>query len=444
MPVTRIICRLFFLIISVILTSGCSLGFLGEKEQKTRIAGDRVSISSLDKELQIDDSLKDTRVSTPYPKVNKRWLQPGGNSSHSMQHLSFGDAPEIIWQVDIGAGSSGNTVLMASPVVYDSHIFTLDVSGKVRASDIKDGSLIWEFSANQQEKDSVFGGAISAGNGNVFISLGSGHLICLDVNNGREIWRTSSGSPLRSPASYSDDRLFVITIDNRTIAFSAQNGQRLWLHNGISEKAALLGAASPAIKNNTVILAYSSGELYAMKAETGSVFWGDNLGKTRRTAAVTNIADIRGSPVIDGGVVLAASHSGRLTALNFQTGRRLWERSIGSTSMPWVAGDFVYLISTNGEVICLTRSDGRIKWLTQMQKFKSPKDKEDTISYVGPVLAGDRLLLASSLGKIYSISPYTGKVLGETKLGGGFYIAPVVANKMLFLLDDKGVLTAFR
>ena len=53
--------------------------------------------------------------------------------------------------------------------------------------------------------------------------------------------------------------------------------------------------------------------------------------------------------------------------------------------------------------------------------------------YKRQVLAGDRLIIASSIGKIYSVSPYTGEILGETQLDNGVFIEPIVADKTLLL-----------
>lgn len=408
------------------------------------ISGKRIAVSLFNPELKVDDELSEIPVSLPFPKTNKKWLQPGGNSSHLMEHLDLDDAPEIVWQTSIGTGSSESVVLSAAPVIYDGKIVTLDTSGRLRAFRSIDGRLIWEVLVNSSERDSVFGGGLSAGENKLFIALGSGEIICLDLKFGKELWRIFSGHALRSAPTYSDGRLFVVSIDNKAMAFSASSGKKLWSHSGMPEIAALLGAASPAVKNSVVILAYSSGELYAVKAETGRIFWGDTLSSRRRSRGVAGIAHIRGSPVIDKEFVLATSHSGRLKVINFKNGQRRWERPIGGKTMPWVAGNFVYVVSSSGQIICLRKQDGGIKWLSSLPEVFGSKDDKTAIYYTEPVLAGDRLIIASSRGNIYSISPYTGKILGETKIGAGFYIGPLVVNKTLFLLDDDGILTAFR
>ena len=72
------------------------------------------------------------------------------------------------------------------------------------------------------------------------------------------------------------------------------------------------------------------------------------------------------------------------------------------------------------------------------------KTEKIVVEYSEPVLAGDRLIIASSIGKIYSVSPYTGRILGETQVDGNIFIEPIVADKTLLLLDKQGNLTAFR
>ena len=117
--------------------------------------------------------------------------------------------------------------------------------------------------------------------------------------------------------------------------------------------------------------------------------------------------------------------------------------------MPWVAGDYLYIVSTGWQVICLTKQDGRVKWITNLPQFSFkdslPLKKEKlVVEYSEPVLAGDRLIIGSSIGKIYSVSPYTGQILGETQVNGSIFIEPIVVDKTLLLLDKQGNLTAFR
>ena len=422
---------------------------MGEKQKKVRVEGERKAIIAKPIKLAPDDSLNEINIQLPAPKLNANWPQRGGIATHALKHVQLGDAPQRVWQSKIGEGGSANIALTAAPIVFNGLVMTLDTTGKVRAFALKTGDLRWETILKLNENAGIFGGGLGSGQNKIYISLGSGELIALNIQNGDELWRVSTGRALRSAPSYADGRIFVTTLDNMTFAFSASTGISLWSHNGMIANAALLGAASPAIENNKVILAYSSGELYALQTNNGRIFWGDNLSVMRGSSGVARISHVRGNPVIDENMVFATSHSGRLIALELKTGRRLWELPIASRVMPWVAGNYLYIVSTGRQLICLTKRDGRVKWITKLPEFsfKDPlplKKEKIVIEYSEPVLAGDRLIIASSIGKIYSVSPYTGRILGETQLDGNIFIEPIVADKTLLLLDKQGNLTAFR
>lgn len=441
--------KLFICCVAPILLSSCGFGFLGEKQKKVRVEGERKPIIAKQIKLAPDDSLNEISIQLPAPKVNANWPQRGGIATHALKHVQLGDAPERVWQSKIGEGGSENIALTAAPIVFNGMVMTLDTAGKVRAFALKTGESRWETNLKPDENAGVFGGGMGSGQNKIFISLGSGELIALNIQNGEELWRVSTRRALRSAPSYADGRIFVTTLDNMTLAFSASTGLSLWSHNGMIANAALLGAASPAIKNNKAILAYSSGELYALQTNNGRIFWGDNLSVKRAGSGVARISHVRGNPVIDENMVFATSHSGSFLALELKTGRRLWQLPIASRVMPWVAGNYLYIVTTGRQVICLTKRDGRVKWITNLPEFSLKdslplKREKIVVEYSEPVLAGDRLIIASSIGKIYSVSPYTGQILGETQVEGNIFIEPVVADKTLLLLDKQGNLTAFR
>ncbi|RZA28249.1 MAG: pyrrolo-quinoline quinone, partial [Proteobacteria bacterium] len=72
------------------------------------------------------------------------------------------------------------------------------------------------------------------------------------------------------------------------------------------------------------------------------------------------------------------------------------------------------------------------------------KKRKNEVFWVGPVLAGNRLWVANSQGVLAYADPTDGKLTEYTELNGAVSLAPVVANKTLYVLDDSGRITAFR
>jgi outer membrane protein assembly factor BamB len=205
-----------------------------------------------------------------------------------------------------------------------------------------------------------------------------------------------------------------------------------------------MGGASPAVEGDAVIAAFTSGELYALRVENGRVIWQDNLAAVRRIDAISDLADIRGRPVIDRGVVFAVSHSGRMVAIDLRSGNRLWEQDIGSQESPWIAGDFIFVVTSDAELICLSREDGRIRWVRPLPRFKNETDRKNPIVWAGPVVAGDRVIVVGSNREAFAVSPYSGEFLGIIQLAAPAYTAPVVAGGSLYVVTDDAELLALR
>ena len=96
------------------------------------------------------------------------------------------------------------------------------------------------------------------------------------------------------------------------------------------------------------------------------------------------------------------------------------------------------------KLLCVARSSGKIRWISKLQRYTNEEKKKGPISWQGPVLAGGRLIAVNSRGAMWSVSPADGTATALVDLESDVSLAPVVANNMLYVLDDKGRISAFR
>ncbi|EDP61804.1 3-ketoacyl-(acyl-carrier-protein) reductase [alpha proteobacterium BAL199] len=431
------------LLIAVTLTACGSGGFFGEEEGKP-LPGDRIPVLTGDDLIKADESIASLPVILPPPHQNPDWSQSGGNASKSMGHLAAAEVLREAWSVSVGSGGDDDAALLSQPIIAGGRIFVLDSEARLSALDPRDGRTLWNKDLRTGDDQSVFPGGIASDGEKVYAATGVGEAMALASEDGREIWKVRLSGPVRGSPTVINGQVYVVTLENRTIVLSAEDGRRLWEHQGINEVAALLGGAAPAVSGSTVLAPYSSGELYALLAQNGRVVWVENLSSARTMDAISRLADIRGNPVVDRDLAFAVSHAGRMAAVDVRTGARVWERPIGGVHMPWVAGDFVFVLSLNGDVVAMSRRDGRIRWVHRLPPFEDMEDREDPIQYSGPVLVGDRLLVGSSDGFVYAISPYTGELLGRIEIGSAIFVSPVVADGTVYILSDNGTLHAYR
>lgn len=429
---------------AALLLSGACDTWFGDPDDPP-LPGERLSVLTHARQLLPDPELADAEILLPPPEINPDWPQTGGTANHAMHHLEVGDALATVWSADIGSGSDDEERIAATPIVADGRIYVMDAETQVSAFDVGNGDQIWSAELTPDEEDEGhIGGGLAFENGTVYAATGFAEVIALDAATGNQVWRRRVDGPMRAAPTARGGRVFVITLDNKLYALNGRTGETLWTYSAIAETATLLGGASPAVDGGIIVAPFSSGELVAMRVESGREIWSESLSAIRRTDVVSTLSHIRGRPIIDRGRVYAVSHGGLMAAIDLRSGQRVWDREIGGPESPWIGGDYLFVLTNDSELLCLSRNSGRIFWIQSLPKYEDPEDRQDPIVWTGPILASDRLVVAGSHGYAYAISPYTGDLLGMQEMPDGVSVPPIVANGALYVLTDDASLVALR
>src|SRR5690606_9106158 len=431
------------LLAPMLLFAGCS--WLGGADSPP-LPGERIPILIGEANLEPDPQAAAEGVSLPRALRNSEWSQPGGDAAHSLQHLELGSSLRQAWSASVGEGSSDNRRLLAQPVAAEGRVYTMDARRRVSAFDLANGRRLWtrELGRDRSSREEYFGGGVSYGEAQVYVTTGFGRLYALSAQTGEVLWESDLGAPLRSGPTYHDGRVYASNTENVLTAVDAQDGELLWSYTGLAEIASLLGGASPAAAGSTVVGAFSSGEVVALLADNGQLLWEDSLAGVRRLEQTANIAQVRGHPVVNEGQVVAISNSNLMLAIDQRTGMPLWEAALGGTQTPWVAGNTIFVVTQDAQLVALSRGNGAIRWVSPLQRFRDEDSREGPIVWAGPVLAGGRLVLTNSLGQLLFVSPEDGSILHSQSLPGAVMIQPAVVDSTLLLVTDGGQLLALR
>ena len=436
--------KIAMLIVAALAASGC--GVFKKSGPKTPVLGQRVAVLMTENDATVDPATAALPMVLPEPVANSDWAQAGGSASKSMGHLALGPSLGQAFSVSIGYGSNVGGRLASSPVIGGGRIYTIDINATVRAFDAQTGGKAWEsqFGTEKGNSSSLYGGGVAYDNGRIYATNGLGFVAALDQRNGGVIWQVRPGGPLRGAPTVVGDALYVMSQDNQIYSLKTSDGTTNWSNAASLEIAGVFGTGSPAFAQGTVVAGFSSGELNAYRYENGRLVWQDTLSRTSIRTSVSSLSDIDADPVIDGGVVYAVGQGGRMVALEITTGQRLWELNIAGISTPWVAGDWIFVVTDDAKLLCVYRQNGHIRWINQLPQFEKAKSKKGEIDYSGPVLAGGRLIVTGSNGVLVNVDPVTGSFQSQTNVGAGISLSPIVANSTLYIYDDSGRLTAYR
>ena len=434
-------------VLGVLICSVAGCGLFGKGP--LIIDGERINVMREDSSLTPDYAPGEVKIKLPRPYENNRWSQNGGNAQHLMGHLQADAKLKELWDSGFGEGSSKRDILIAAPVIANRVVFTIDVDGVVSAFRLDNGKRIWKKRlkpANKKEKiSSLKGAGVAVFNKKVYATTGFGDVFCLDMFDGEKVWRTSLDMPIRIAPTVAANKVLVQTLDNQLAALDATNGEILWRGKTDAEATTIVGGASPAYNPDmdVIIAAFSNGELRAFKASTGTPLWTDLLISPKRTNSLSDITAIKANPVIDGNKVFAVGYNSVLAAIDLRTGSRLWEREMGSTNQPWIAGEYIFVLTNDFDLIALDKNNGKIVWNTPLPTGEDMEEKSGVYGN-GPVLASDRLIVATSNGYIFSVSPYTGKILGYISADEGISHSPVMANGTVIFTTADADIAAYK
>ncbi|MFN6951603.1 MAG: PQQ-binding-like beta-propeller repeat protein [Albidovulum sp.] len=386
-------------------------------------------------------------IALPPAQVNAEWTARAGNSAHHIAHVALPGTLAPFWVAPIGEGEGRRTRITSDPVVAGGRIFTLDANATVTATGTNGGTL-WQtdLTPASDRAGETSGGGLAFGEGRVFVTTGFGELVALDPTSGGVVWRQRFDAAVGGAPAVADGRVYVVARDASAWAVRASDGKVEWTLPGTPSAAGVMGAAAPAADARPVIFPFSSGQMLAVAKDSGIALWGTQVAGQRRGRAYAAYSDLTGDPVIAGGVVFAGTSAGRLAAVSADSGQTLWSAPDGALSPVAVAGDSVFLVNDEDQLVRLSKDSGEEIWRVDMPYFTKDKDRRrrTIVAHHGPVLAGGRLILASSDGLIRSFDPASGALIASVALPGGAASAPAVAGGVFYVVTRDGKLRAFR
>ena len=337
----------------------------------------------------------------------------------------------------VGDGNHFSRDEIPSPIVIDNTVIAIDAGGIITAHNANAiGTILWTNNlADTARISEVLGGGLAVADSVVFATAGFGEVRAIDLKTGKTLWSTHVGAPVRGAPAIAADakRVIVLTADNQTLAYDIATGEPRWEHRGIRESAGYFSTTAPVVSEGIVITAYSSGEVFALRAETGNVLWSDTIASALRTQASAVFNGIDSDPIVQDGVVVVTNSTGAMQASALLNGRPLWQQKIGSHSTPWSAGNAVFALSSTHDLVALLKRDGKVRWAKPLG-LKDKNKKDITPPLYGPILAGNAIVVISGDGKLRTFRPQDGAELGNYDIVDDVASAPVIAGGALYLM----------
>ena len=414
---------------------GCSFNEISSlfEEKEVKLPGKRENVFDFKDNIIVKANKK---ILIEKPLSIDSWNQQFQNSRNHLSHFKSKPVLKLKGKISLGNILFEKINLVVQPVNLGENIFYADKDFNIISRNYLTGKLNWKTNLEIEKKEKVlFLGGISLVDNSLVVTSGLGNIYLIDSNTGKKEWKKNFLVQFSRPALIFKNKVFAVSDDNQTFCLNLKNGEIIWNHIGNLEEVSIIGGSKPAAIDNTVVLSYSSGEIYALDENDGSLIWFDNVGSSNYFSR-SALNDIQSPLSIVNNKVYSPTFSDKLLVYDLNDGSKIWELKISSINQVAISGEALYIIDTLGKLLCLDSKTGKLLWSVQL---KTNYDGEE-IRWYGPLLTSNKLLVANSFGTILSLSPFTGKTLSKLNFDEGFILSPFQIKNEVFLITKKGTI----
>ena len=311
--------------------------------------------------------------------------------------------------------------------VVKDHVLLASSAGTVVSLDAHSGREDWRYNTAEGVSAGVGGdGRLAA------VVTGANQLVAIE--GGRELWKEKLSAQAFTAPLVSGGRVFVVTADRAVSAYDGKTGRRLWQQQRPGEPLIL--------RQPSVLLAYEdqlivgqSGRLVALNPNSGVVRWEAPVGSSRGTNDVERLVDLVGRVSRVGDVVCARAFQTSVGCVNAARGSLVWSKAANGSSGVTGDAERVIGVEADGTLIAWKRLDGERLWSTDRLQYRSLGQ---------PLLLGKSAVVGDSEGTLHLFSREDGSALNRVATDGSPIVGgPAMADGTLVVVTRNGGVFGF-
>ncbi len=335
-----------------------------------------------------------------------------------------------LWSAKAG-GADANLGVAQMPAIADGRVYAAAGEGGVRAFDLQTGAQAWQY-----KSESILTGGPAVGDGVVVVGGLEGEVVALDAATGAEKWTAKVTSEVIAAPTVGQGVVLVRSNDGRISAFDASNGQRRWFWNRDLPTLTLRGNDAPILGPGFVFVGNDDGTVSALSLTDGRLLWEQAVGEPDGRTELDRIADIDGSPVLDGATLYATSFKKQTMAIDGPSGRPLWSQEHGGGGRLGLAPDRVIVADPSGVVWALDKNGGSSVWQQAGLTRRGVS---------GAAVQGDYAVVGDAEGYLHWLRLDNGDFAARVRVARDpVRAAPVVVDGVLVVQTADGALSAYR
>ncbi len=335
---------------------------------------------------------------------------------------------DLLWSKPVGKGQDARYARL-EPIIDQGVIYTVDVKGRVVATDAENGKRLWKYSVNE-----AIGGGVGTVDDTLLLGTLQGQVIALSSKDGQELWRANLSSEVVSTPLGDDGVVIAQAIDGRLFALDSTDGSIKWSYDHPVPVLTLRAQAAPVVTDGVAYVAFDNGQLMAFDSETGKLRWSARVGQPKGKTEIERLVDVDTSPVVKGPFVYSAGYHGKVVAVNRGSGRLNWAQNVSTYHNLVVADGKVGVVDEDSHVSVYDAATGSTLWTS---------DQLHRRDLSAPAIFKNTIVTVDYQGALHALDLETGQFVARTAIASvQVKSQPIVYHETLYILGEDGQMQA--
>ncbi len=364
------------------------------------------TLAACSSKKKVDQPAELTNIASPTVRINRLWSASVDGGGKKLR-------------LGLGLSSSGD------------RLFAAGHDGDVAAFNLKNGKQLW-----RAKTDLPLAGGTGTNGSIVAVGSSDGVVVALAADNGAERWRANVNGEVLSAPAVAENEVIVRTVSGRLHALSIEDGKQLWEAEQPVPRLTLRGVSAPVVARDMALSGFDNGRVMAVSVADGQTVWEAAVSPSRGRTELDRLNDIDAAVKVVGEDVFVAGFQGRAGMLALDSGQVWWARELSSYRGVDVDDEHLYVSTSGGELLALSRRSGGEIWRNESLKFRSLS---------APAVVGDTVAVADLEGYVHLFDRATGTPAGRAKTSGDrINNAPLAVDGVLYVISDKGQVSALQ
>jgi outer membrane protein assembly factor BamB len=335
-----------------------------------------------------------------------------------------------LWSKGVGDGQ-GDGLYKIQPVISGDTIYAASSDGEVTAINRHSGKTQWEV-----ELDMSLSGGVGFYGGVLLLGSSDGFVLQLNASDGSLNWSTRLNGEVLAPPQGNGKVVVAQSYEGRVQGLDFETGEKIWMFDSNVPVLTIRGTSTPILSGGTVFAGFASGRVLALNANTGAMAWEVRVAIPQGRSEIERIVDVDGSMDLSGKELYAASYQGRLVAIDAPSGRKVWQQDVSSFAGVSQGFGNVYVTDADGTVIAYLRNGQGERWSQPALGYRELSRPTPVSSY---------LAVADFEGYVHLMSQIDGKFVGRVKADGSGARADMLSDgNVLYVYGNSGDLIAYQ